>query len=451
MSKIHDCSLIDTATHWDDAPEIIAVSASDRQALAGKLSRLSKAFLNGTPLADVAGESRRTFEPQMPCRLAMTMENEVEMQQIDGVVTALMADPPTDVESGAIWFGENPAPGRLAFVFPGQGSQYVMMGSDLVTAFPEARQMIAAAESAFGKDASLIQLMYPPETADQAEQTAQEESLRSTDAAQPAIGAVSLAMARILARFDIVPDGTCGHSYGELTALCVSGRITREAFLDLSAARGKFMAQAGKSGEKGGMMAIRAPMDKIESIISENKLDVVLANRNSPDQGVVSGPVTEIEKMKTVCRENRVVASILPVSAAFHSRLVQDAATPFKELLARVEFHASKTAVYSNTTARPYPNDPQSTAKQLGEHLLNPVRFAEEIQSMHEDGFKTFVEVGPKAVLTGLVKAILKSRTVDAVALDAAAGRRPGMWDLARLLCFLASRGYPVALHKWRR
>jgi malonyl CoA-acyl carrier protein transacylase len=118
--------------------------------------------------------------------------------------------------------------------------------------------------------------------------------------------------------------------------------------------------------------------------------------------------------------------------------------------LEKFEFYASSVPVYSNTTGGPYPEAPQEAKQILGRHLLYPVNFVDQIKHMHQDGIRTFLEVGPKSVLTGLVKSILEKYDVFTIALDGSSGRRSGLGDLAKSLCFLASIGYPVNLKRWR-
>ncbi|MDX9820251.1 MAG: ACP S-malonyltransferase, partial [Desulfococcus multivorans] len=348
-------------------------------------------------------------------------------------------------------YGEGPCPGGLAIAFPGQGSQYVGMGKNLVQTFAEAKDIFSRADAAFDPDRRLSDLIFPEASEDGDATLTAEDALRSTDVAQPAIGAVSAVMMRILKGFGITPAAVCGHSYGEIAALFAAGRLDEKKFFELSVARGKFMARAGGQGDKGGMLAVKAPMDVLEALIQESGLDVVLANRNSPDQGVLSGPTEAIAAMKDLCREKKLRATILPVAAAFHSRLVAAAAAPFADKIAAASFHETGLPVYSNTTGKPYPLGADAAKSLLSGHLMHPVRFIEEIESMYRDGVRIFLEVGPRAVLTGLIKAILKDRPAHALAVDASSGRHNGLADLARALCGMAALGYPVRLAEWKK
>jgi acyl transferase domain-containing protein len=141
---------------------------------------------------------------------------------------------------------QQPTAGKFAFMFPGQGSQYPNMGRDLVCCFPGAMQAIQAADQQFDQDRPLWEILFPRPALTDDQRRQQADALRRTDVAQPAIGAVSLAMLSVLEYFNVRPDATCGHSYGELPALYAAGWIDRETLLALSVTRGRLMADAGK-------------------------------------------------------------------------------------------------------------------------------------------------------------------------------------------------------------
>ena len=144
-----------------------------------------------------------------------------------------------------IYLGGPQNPGKLAFVFPGQGSQYPGMGRDIVCTFPQAMQILEDADHQFKGGTRLSDLIFPSHPNNPQERTQQETALKRTDNAQPAIGAISLAMLKLLQAFGIDPAATCGHSFGELTALCAAGWIDETALLELSIIRGQLMAAAG--------------------------------------------------------------------------------------------------------------------------------------------------------------------------------------------------------------
>ena len=197
------------------------------------------------------------------------------------------------------------------------------------------------------------------------------------------------------------------------------------------------------------MLAVQAPLTEIEALVAESNQKVVLANRNSPDQGVLSGSTAAIQEIEKVCKTRKIKAIRLPVSAAFHSEQLNSAVGPLQNALKKVSIKPTAVDVFSNTTANAYPADPAAVCALLSDQLIRPVDFVNEIENMYSAGCRTFVEIGPKSVLTGLISATLQDRQFEATALDASAGKAYGVADLARLIGRLAALGYPVSLTQW--
>ena len=443
---------------WDGSVEIIAFSAASHSELFKQVSafksRIEKDHSADTIAFEAAG-SRKNFSPADQCRLLFAARKshnspDRSFEELPSLIQkgiGLMETNRGKIEwnAGNVFYGESSNPGKIAFIFPGQGSQYVGMGRDLVCIFPEAHESLEKANGLFGNQSLLTDYIYPIPVQSETGKTTQEEELRNTENAQPAIGSVSTAMLKVLTRFGIKPDAVCGHSFGELTALYAAGWIDTDTFIHLSVSRGRYMASSSTGA--GAMMAVSVPVSELESIINETK--VTLANINSPDQVVLSGPKDAIEKAEQLCREKGFSTRILPVSAAFHTKQVENALKPFMQTLTDVSISPTQTPVFSNTTGKPYPTDPDSVKKLLGEQLLHPVNFKGEIENMYESGIRTFIETGPKSVLTGLVKSILKGREFNAVSIDSSSGRLFGVLDLAKVLCRVASAGYGINLGIW--
>ncbi|THB78043.1 MAG: SDR family NAD(P)-dependent oxidoreductase [Desulfobacteraceae bacterium] len=354
-----------------------------------------------------------------------------------------------------MYYHHGPCQGKLGFLFPGQGSQYPHMGKALLSMFPEAQSVLHACETehaALNPGADPLSGSIFPLPQHVVDKKLAQEKLRHTDVAQPAIGAVSAAMLRILDRFKVKPDLSCGHSYGELSALLAAGVIDDVSFYRLSALRGLYMARAGQSsGDGGSMLAVSAPLARIEALINDHDLDLILANRNSYSQGVLSGATSEIDRARKICKQNKLRAVKLPVAAAFHSSLVADAAAPFREEFKSIRFNVPQHPVLSNMLGSVYPGDIEKIQDILGDQLKSPVKFIENIETMVSDGVNTFVEIGPKSVLTGLTRSILKEMplTAHALAMDSGNGKSTGVDDLAKVLCSLASRGFDIDLTPW--
>ncbi|MDD2388330.1 MAG: SDR family NAD(P)-dependent oxidoreductase, partial [Desulfobacterales bacterium] len=448
---------------WDGSVEIAAFSADTNLQLKEKVRKWHDAVTSGLTFRELSARAlntRNDFSPLHPFRLLLVIERPADgaTQMLSTLSATALERLGSQPQQGS-WTAKNcfyaggEIPGKLAFICSGQGSQYVEMGRDLVCCFPDAFHVMETVNDRFDSSIRLTDVIYPCPAGSQPKRDLQEQALRRTDRAQPAIGAVSAAMISVLSQFGIDPDAACGHSYGELTALYAAGWIDLNTFIDLSVTRGRLMAAAGKdpSAPNGGMLAVTASMDAISSLIDEAGLDVVLANRNSPNQGIVSGAEHGIDEADQLFRKNGFRTKKLPVAAAFHSSLVKEAQKPFKAFLETVQITPTDIPVISNTTGKPYPADSEKARSLLAEQILCPVDFIGNIRHLYETGVRTFVEVGPKTVLTHLVKSILADHDIQAIALDSSSGSRLGVADLARALCRMASMGYPVRLDQWER
>ncbi len=439
-----------TQAAWEGSVQILAFSADDLQGLSAAMDGFKA--LAGSPLAEAvfAAEAARTrsrFSPSHHYRLLIVVDDPASVSdELDQALQALGSRSNQGFfKLPHVFFGGPAPPEKLAFLFPGQGSQYTGMGRDLACLFPAAMAVLETANRRFGGDRLLSDFIHPRPGLDPA---AAEIALRATNVAQPAIGAVSLALLRSLQEFGLTPDAVGGHSFGELTALCAAGWMDEGTFLDLAIARGKAMAGAGTE-EQGTMLAVRAPLAEIEALFKRNQLDVVLANRNGPAQGILSGPRNAIAEAARLCRGSGWSVKDLPVGGAFHSPLMREAQAAFSRNVLEARIAPTPVTVFSNSTGSPYPAEAEAARQVLGEHLLLPVDFAGEIEAMYRAGVRTFLEIGPKPVLSGLVASILKGRPYQAIAVDASAGQHPGTLDLAKAVCHLAALGYPVRLSNW--
>ncbi|KAF0221761.1 MAG: erythronolide [Geobacteraceae bacterium] len=439
------------AVDWDGNVQILAFSGTD----AGELEDALAGIPTDGPwneLRNRGAASRAGFDGAAPCRLALVVERErTNLAPLLANARAMLRKSPQspwNTPDGA-FFACGGNTGKLGVIFPGQGAQYTGMLRDLACRFPQVFNTLAAADDGFelphGK--RLSDLIYPVPAFNAGAKEKQEEELRATEAAQPAIGAVSLGALRVLESFGIAPEALAGHSYGELTALCAGGLLDEAVFHDLSRLRGRLMGE-GK-GDKGGMLAVNAPLAAVERVITDEGLDLVIANRNAPSQAVLSGSTGEIDRASAIFIERNLPCKRLPVAAAFHSQLVADAAAPFLAALEEINLGEGRIPVYANTTAAVYPSDVAAVKALLAGQLAQPVQFVAEIEEMYAAGVRTFVEVGPGVRLTGLIKAILGERPHVAVAVDASAGKRSGAFDLARALGQLAVLNHGVRLASW--
>jgi polyketide-type polyunsaturated fatty acid synthase PfaA len=442
------------AADWQGDVQIAAFSAADESDLVSALQNFpADAAWNTLRLA--ADESRNKFDARQACRLVMVLEKDKSKPaaQVKSALAMLKSSNQMSWSTpDGSFFAKGELDGTLAMLFPGQGAQYPGMLRDLATQFPQFLDSFTTADRAFlsntnGKEGRLVELVYPRPCFDQSTRDQNVANLQATEVAQPALGAVSLGARDVLASFGVTAEAYAGHSYGELTALCSGGYFDIEALHSLSRLRGVLMA-AGE-GDRGSMLAVSAPLDQVETFLKNSGLQLVLANRNTPEQGVLSGATAEIEKAAKLLDEQGLRYKQLSVAAAFHSELVADASGPFGERLQEIKFGKPTASVFANTTGSVYPEEAKKARDILAVQLACPVDFVAEIEAMYAAGMRTFLEVGPGARLTGMVKAILGERAYQAIAVDASNGKRSGINDLARALAQMSALGHPIALSNW--
>ena len=335
--------------------------------------------------------------------------------------------------------------GKVAFLFPGQGSQFPGMLQELAVEYSEVAACFQRADDVLRPSLgqALSQAIFPPSAFTDADRTAQTERLKDTRLAQPALGVSGRAVEQLLASFGVRPQMTAGHSFGELVALCSAGAMSETELFHLAAARGQSMAAGGESG--GTMLAVGADQAAVEKHIADRK-DVWLANLNSPRQTVLSGTEEGIAHVQPVLEAAGITARRIPVSAAFHSPFMQQPRAAFSETLAAATFTAPETPVYANVTAEPYSGESSDVRERLAEQLTDKVRWVELIENMYRDGARVFVEVGAKGVLTSLVRDILKDREHVAVATQPNGGSQ--VRQFLQALGQLVSQGVDVSLDR---
>ncbi|MFD8818484.1 SDR family NAD(P)-dependent oxidoreductase, partial [Streptomyces sp. NPDC059627] len=328
------------------------------------------------------------------------------------------------------------ADAKVAFLFPGQGSQRPGMLADVLIAFPELQHYLQLGRG--HADA-----LYPPTAFDDDTRERHRAALTDTRAAQPALGITGLAAHAFLTAAGVRPDMAAGHSYGELVALSAAGALAPETLLELSAARAAaILAAAGD--EPGTMAAVSAGADDVERALRTAGApdSVVVANHNSPRQTVISGPTGEVTETVKLLREAGLGAKRIPVACAFHSPVVAGAGDRFAEVLADTAVRAPEFPVWSNRTAAPYRPDADAVRAELAAQIGSPVAFAAQIEAMYEAGARVFVEAGPGTVLTRLVGQILGDRPHTTVACEPRAGS--GLRGWLDALAHLAVAGAPV-------
>ena len=413
-------------------------------ATAAELLPLMDAMLASTaPLACIAHDSRIAFDAlRHPAhRFAVVAATRALLQQrLLAARARIVAQPDQrfDLADGSS-YGVGAAVEKVAFLFPGQGSQYLGMGAAIAMQFEAARRVFdAAADLPMDGDVRLHEVMFPRPAFDDATRQRQQDTLTRTEWAQPALGAHAAALLAQLRELGVGADAHGGHSFGEVVALHAGGAFDAPTVVQIARRRGELMSAAAAISS-GAMTAVSVDIDRVHALLAKHAPDLVVANHNALNQVVVSGALAAITTFETILQQQGLAFRRLPVASAFHSPLVASCSDAFAQALKTLPIASLTMPVYGNASGACFPNDVAAMSAQLAAQIANPVRFVDMIEALYADGVRSFVEVGPGGVLSGLVGAILGDRSHRTIALDRKG--RDGVESLLIGLARLAAGG----------
>lgn len=379
------------------APQLVVLSARTEKALAEQAARLA-AHLESLPGADLAD-------------VAWTLQTgRAEFEHRRAVVAATAADAIGLLRQPGESAKVASSSAELVFLFSGQGAQHPGMGRALYEGEPVFRGAIDEIAGALGRDegARLRDFIVWREGAGAPRETIA-AALQETRNAQPAIFAVEVALARLLMSWGLRPAAHVGHSVGEFAAAALAGVFSIADAARLVAARGRLM----QSMPPGRMLAVRAPLDKTRTLLPPT---LSIAAVNSPNVTVVSGPAAEIDAFKARLDSERIGASLLKTSHAFHSAMMAPAEGPLVELAAATRREPGAAEIHSTMTGARAAQGLLADPAYWGRQLMSPVLFADAVRSAGERANRVFLEVGPGQALTALAAQSLSGMARPAIA-----------------------------------
>ncbi|MCA9735732.1 acyltransferase domain-containing protein, partial [candidate division KSB1 bacterium] len=421
----------------------LVIGDQSKAAIATRLQAVLSEAKNGN-----APEKKAPAEKDLhaPMRLAIDFEDAADL--VSKGERALKA---LNSENDAMWramrakgifFGQGKT-GKIAFLYTGQGSQYINMIEDLRDADPLVGDLFKRADEVMkpllGKP--LSNYIFADKNNSEA-MAAAENDLKQTAITQPAVLTVDISLSKMLKSYGIKPDMVMGHSLGEYGALVGADALPFEDALKAVSARGKGMTDF--SVEDNGMMAaVMGPLEEVKKILETVEGYVVIANINSLSQCVIGGATDAVQKAIKAMLDAGFTAQQIPVSHAFHTKIVAPASEPLVKTLEKLNFKSPEIPLIANVSGEPYPmgeNVVPQMLEILRQQVSAPVQFVKGLNTLYDAGVRVFVEVGPKRVLHGFVEDVLKDKP-DAVSFYTNHPRVGGIASFNIALCGLYAEG----------
>lgn len=432
--------------------ELFVLRARSRAELAARVREL-RDTLAATPAEDIGKLALDEFARNAKAgpSLALVARDGTQLASHLDSALGILADPERNEVTAAqgIYFRQAPlaAGDKVAFLFPGQGPQYPGMLDGLAEAFPFVEPIVGRVDDFARRHlrTSILGLLRDGHSTGERERDA--GLLLRPDYNHPAMLAVSMSLAEVLTRAGIMPDMVAGHSLGEFAALQTAGVYDADSAIRITTQRGAGIADSCM--ESGAMVSVGLSEREILPYLEGIAGFVAVANRNCPAQTVISGEKEAVEAAAVRMERAGVRCVRLPLACGFHSPLLEPCVEPFRRLLDRFPVKPPRLPVQSNVTGRAYENGNGFGARlrdSLVRHLVEPVNFMTNVESMYAAGARLFVEVGPGATLSSFVDNTLAGRPHWTVATNSA--RRPPAVQMLHAIAFCAAQGIAVDLAK---
>jgi acyl transferase domain-containing protein/NAD(P)-dependent dehydrogenase (short-subunit alcohol dehydrogenase family)/acyl carrier protein len=422
---------------------IFALGAATPLALQGKLDEALERVRSGwtPPMAALPG----TAVIQSAERLVVDYGDHDELlDRLQKARKVMSFDNPQAwkaMQAQGIFRGSGQPSGKIAFLFPGQGSQYVNMGRELAELSPTVAKIFEEA------DAVMKPILGKPLTDyifvksdDQGAVMQANFDLMQTEICQPAMLTLDTAMMALLADYGFKPDMVMGHSLGEYAALIAADIMPFAHALEAAAARGSEMANLDVP-DNGKMAAVLAPYDVVEKVLAQIDGYVVPANINSKSQCVIGGSSTAVERAVAQFEAQGYRAMTIPVSHAFHTSIVAPASIPLRQVLDRLDIRQPTLPLVANVTGGVYPTAVDDIKDILQKQIASPVQWVKGLETLYDEGVRTFVEVGPKRALRGFVNDIFGDKE-EVIALMTNHPKQGTLPTFNQALCGLYAAGY---------
>ncbi|MCO6437631.1 MAG: polyketide synthase dehydratase domain-containing protein [Phycisphaerae bacterium] len=433
--------------------EVIVLSAVSREMLLGEIAKLRGyvAAAKGVRLIDIA-RTLNAGTTEDGVRLAIVA---LSLDDLDAKL-ARAADKLAKADchkindaKGIYYLSESEARGgKVAFLFPGEGAQYVNMLADLCVEFPEVRERFDAADRSVRSDDRSPPSgdIFPPPAFSEAEREAAEQRLWSIERAVEAVLTADGAMLTVLRELGVRADLIAGHSGGEWVATVAAGLFDVDDFIASMPRLDQMYRDLStdRSIPTMAMLAVGAGREQVEKLAAEVHREIHIANDNCPHQVVIVTGEEDAAPVIEHLRSRRVFVERLPYDRGYHTPAFTYICGPLKEYFSSLGFNPAHTPLYSCATARPYPDDAGAVVQMLANTFATPLLFRQTVEAMYDAGARVFVEVGPRANLSGFVDDILRGRHHAMIPTNH--HRRSGVTTLHHAVARLAALHVPMDL-----